>query len=214
MTSSEKNRSNYITNELEPYIEGGKQPGRRKPYAPEIKVDAESASANIGTMGNGLFLGVDEFHEEEGRWPSAEEITKLSDWLDIPEGDDFEGVRIRDDGRTALHGKRVRLVKQLSSRVSRQTTMGTNDTHGKQHLDRMEMMARTHMTSADGVEEVTKRGKDGKTYLDKEALKRVEKQCADDRSLQDVERPPQKNTHCANNLLTVQLGASTSAGVH
>lgn len=192
-------------------MEGKKQPGKRKPYQPKIEVVASTSKSISGTMGLGLFLGTDKFHEEQNRWPTAEEISKLSDWLQVGPGDDFEGVRIKDDGRSALGEGVVRLIKSLDNTVARNTTMACNETHGVEHLDRVESQARKYMQSAEGIGFTTKTREDGSTYLDKESLDKINAQFAKDRSRQDAE-PPKKKRKLGKQLTSDSNGSVDFSG--
>ena len=192
-------------------MDGKKQPGTRKPYQPKIEVVASTSKSISGTMSLGLFLGTDKFHEEQNRRPTAEEISKLSDWLQVGPGDDFEGVRIKDDGRSALGEGVVRLIKSLDNTVARNTTMACNETHGVEHLDRVESQARKYMQSAEGIGFTTKTREDGSTYLDKESLDKINAQFAKDRSRRDAE-PPKKKRKLGKQLTSDSNGSVDFSG--
>ena len=192
-------KKEYVSEHLEPYIEEGKLRKKRKPYAPSSSVTIQKSKKFKGERSNGVFCPVPDFLAREGRLPTADELSKLSDWLDVDTSDDEGGVRLPDTGQS-LTGGCIRLTKVLGAGVKKVTEVGDSDRLGDDHLKRLHKASKRALT--EGTDAVMEFDSDGKAVLNsgkleekKNRLAEAQKQEKEARASTTTQKkaPPAKN---------------------
>ena len=126
MLGDPEKKKQWVTDKLEPYAMSGKQPGKRESYKPETSVNIRRARTNSGTRSNGVFWTVADFVEKEGRVPTQDELSRLSDWLDVGEEEDCDGVRLPDpDSHVPIGPNSIRLTITIGASVETNTKVGS-----------------------------------------------------------------------------------------